>query len=251
MKTFEIKNAGTIEYELLDEFGNQTQTIEEFLIGIIKFIAKQSVPYYTETNGKDHIFLDSEGELNTVVTQAITDNTILFKREFPMWREYSTTKSGNLDYWIQYDNIAIAMELKLAHKGSIQGDCNVKQSIYDHFNKALKQLENIETTDLFFLKENTKGLLKLVFQEIVLYSKNTTMFDDSFESYQEKIKSSFNTLFDDTENNPKGLCFDKAPNMRCVWHLDKEIAYVKKGRFDEDRVYPSVGFIARIDYKEI
>jgi hypothetical protein len=102
MKKIELQNAGIIEYELLDEFGNQTEKIERFLIGIIKFIAEHSVTYYQKSNGKDQIFIDSEGELNTVVTQAIADNTILFKREFPILRVYSTTKKGNLDYLIQY-----------------------------------------------------------------------------------------------------------------------------------------------------
>ena len=46
MEKLNIKNAGVIEYELLNDLDEKTRYIAHFLVGIIKFIANQSVDYY-------------------------------------------------------------------------------------------------------------------------------------------------------------------------------------------------------------
>jgi len=248
MNKLEIPNAGIIEYGLMENFGENTPTISELLQTIIKGIAEKSVLYYKKTKGRDQLFIDSEGELHVGVTQSIAKLTPVFKTEYPVWREYSTTKSGNLDYWIFYNNIAFALELKLAHKGSFKGDCCVKRSIYNHFNRALKQLENVENNDILHIMEKTKGLAKIVLEEIIFYSKTNNADMELLEEYQQKIQNSFDTLFDTSKLNPKGLSFRKEPNMKALWYLDKNIALLEKGRFQENRLYPVIGFIGHVDY---
>lgn len=251
MKRWPITDAGEIQFELMKEFGEDTKIIKDFLSGIIKGIAKRTLEYYNLTKGRDHAFLDSEKGIQSTVTLSIADLTPIFKSEFPTWRAYSTTKSGNLDYWIFYKNIAFAMELKYSHKGFYRGDCCDDKGIYKDFNKALAQLENIEENKLLLFMDGTKAITKMVFHPIIFFSDAGRLqngFIDSLEKYQSNIEQSFNTLFDKTRANKKGYKFNQELNLKALWFLDKNIIYLKAGRKERNYVYPAIGFIGHIDY---
>ena len=252
MKTWSIKNAGKIQFEIMDDFGKDSQAIETLLKYIINGIAKRAVIYYNKIDKCDHVFLNSEGELHSTITLSIADLVDTFKTEFPVWRKYSKTKSGSLDYWIFYKNIIFALELKLEHKGIGRYNCRSSRRIFNGFNTAIEQLEGIENNQKLFFIKDAKGLVKIVFETIVFSTKSKNIHDDyndNIEEYNKKINDSFNDLVDIGRHQiDNKLRFNKKVNFRSLWFLDKNITYLKKGREEYDLLIPAVGYIGNIDY---
>lgn len=251
MEKWTVPNAGVIEFELMKDYGEDTQSIKEFLSEIINGIATRSVEYYNLTKGLDQAFLDSEKAFQSTITLSMSKITPIFKSEFPTWRTYSTTKSGNLDFWAFYKDIVFAIETKYSHKGFFQYDCCDDKGIYKDFNKALGQLENIEDNKLLQFMDGTKAIAKVVFHPIVFFSDADRIqygFRDDLEKYQKKIEYSFNTLYEPTISSKKGYKFDKELNFKALWFLDRNIIYQKAGIKEKNYVYPAIGFIGHIDY---
>ena len=136
-----VKDVGKIHFELKKDLGNNTKDVEKFLRQLIEGIAKHSAEYHSNTNGRDHIFIYSEEQLNSVVCPIIArDISPIFKMEFPIKRS-GKSRRGNLDYWVYTDNNVIALELKLAHISYSSKNFDEKKSIFNKYNKALKQIK--------------------------------------------------------------------------------------------------------------
>jgi hypothetical protein len=156
-----ISNTGRIEFDLLKDFGVNNTSVKAMLKQMIWGLAEQANEYYYKTDQQDHVFIDSEGELNGFITLAVSKLTPTFKTEFPALRNYSTTKSGNLDFWIYHDDTVFVVELKHSHMGFAQGKCKDKKSIFMKYNEALNQLKGIENDSSLTYLDHLNALIKI------------------------------------------------------------------------------------------
>lgn len=247
-----MPNYGRISFELLKDFGKDSIVIQRLLNQIIQGIAKRSVEYYHNTKKMDHVFLNSEGELHTTVTPAISNLTNTFKTEFPANREYSKTgRRGHVDYWIFYKNIVFLLELKLAHKGFARGDCTTSERIFDRFNEAIFQLESIYDDKLLSFIDGTKKIIKIGFETIVFGSKSPKIrvsFYNNPKKYHEMIENSLESLVKyKRHKNRSELKLKKSVDFKSLWLLNLDLTLIKKGRMPLDHIFPAVGFIGHIE----
>jgi hypothetical protein len=248
MEIWEIPKTGKIEFDMLKDLGVNNPPVKAMLKQMICGLAEHANEYYYKTCQRDHVFIDSEGELNGFITLAISKLTPTFKTEFPALRSYSTTKSGNLDFWIYHDNNVYLVELKLSHMGFAQGKCRDKKSIFEKYNEALNQLKGIENDDSLIYPYGLNALIKISLHAIVFHSDSSNI-KMSLDEIHTKIKSSFNTLFEPEicYSRDNTLRFKDTIDYKALWYLDESIIRIKPGRFAESGTYPAVGFIGHVE----
>lgn len=250
MERWEVPNTGEIEFELLRNYKEDQITIRDLLKTMILGIANRSKNYYELTGRKDHVFINSESELHASITPAIQELTPIYKTEFPVLRPESKSKGrGHLDYWIFYNNLSFAVEMKFCHKGAYKNDVKISDSIFKKYNEALKQITNIEQDRILQLMDNTKAIVKIVFETIVYDSSANRIqkgYHDNLEIMQKRISNQFEELIQMGQKPLKG--FNDTVDFKSLWFLDEDLIFLQPGREVKASVYPAVGFIGHIDY---
>lgn len=240
MENISIPKCGKIEFELDKDLGEYTGVIEDFLRHLIMGIAERSAKYHEATDGRDHLFTYREKQLNTAVCPVIANipPSCAFKMELPIKRE-GKLRRGNLDYWIMYNDIVIALELKLAHISYSGSYYLKKKSVYEKYNKALEQLENIEKDDVPYLLKNSTKLIKVVLEAVVFQkrSKNPINIErDELKQIQQDIQGKFNHLLTSGK-------FNRKINFHGIWFLKHNLVSIEDVIYEKYRASPVLGFI--------
>lgn len=243
MNNIEVPDCGKIEFELDKDLGEYTVMVEGFLKHLITGIAKRSAKYHEATDGRDHLFAYSEKQLNTAVCPVIAniEPSCAFKMELSIKRE-GKPRRGNLDYWIIYNDIVIALELKLAHVSYSGNYYMVKKSVYEKYNKALEQLENIEKDDVPYLLKNSTKLIKIALEAVVFQkrSKNPINIErDELIQNQQDIQGKLNHLMMSKKFNEK-------INYYATWLLKHNLMSIEDVIYKKYRASPVLGFIGHV-----
>lgn len=242
MDSTKIPEYGEIDFEMTKDLGKYTETIRGFLRNLIEGIAQRSAEYYRNTGGRDHLFADREKQFNTAVCPVVANigPSCVFKMELPIKRE-GKPRRGNLDYWILYNDVVLALELKLAHI-SYSGDYLKKKSIHEKYNEALKQLENIEKDDVPYLLKKSDKLVKIALEAIVFQKESKDKIklkENEVQEIQQDIRDKINHLI-------KSGKFNKEINFNAIWLLEEDLVPLEPVIYDKYRVLPALGLIGHI-----
>jgi len=109
-----INNCGKLGFDFSIGDGVGKRIVKDFSKNLIQNIVKRSTKYFDESNKKDHIFSYGERQLHSVLCPSIADLTHYYVMEHPVTRKPhgEDEYSGHIDYWINYRNYSILMELK-------------------------------------------------------------------------------------------------------------------------------------------
>ncbi len=243
MREWKIPNVGEIHLELMKDLGKSTEITEKLLKKIIEGIAIRSANYYKNTDGHDHLFTYSEKQLNTAICPAIAnDISLIFKMELPIKRK-DKKRRGNLDYWIFYNNIVFALELKLAHISYNSKDYTEKKSVFEKFTKALEQLDEIEEDKVLYSIKDTNRVIKIALEAIVFQKKSEkeiNINENELKEIQWDIEDKFNSLIKEDKK------FDKEVNFKSVWFPEESLVSLKPIVYGEYRMCPALGFIGHV-----
>ncbi len=231
-----IKNCGEIGMEFLKDDTEGTRVSRDFLKRLIFNIVKRSAAYFDETG--DNIFIYREKQLHSVVCPSIADVTPGYVMEHPLTRKPAGEDeySGHVDYWINYRNYSYVMELKHSYFAYKNADAP-RQGISDKFNFAIKQLNSVRKDECRYLSDDSKGLIKIALQAIVVYqsSQDDIVLDDLKEW---DFKKTFKQLIINTDLKNKS-------NFRSIWLLNEtliESVWYANG-FE---IYPAIAFVGNI-----
>ncbi len=230
-----IKNCGELGLEFLTEDGDGIRVSKDFLKYLMYGFAKHSTYYFDST--REHIFTYREKQLNSVVSSSIADITHSYIMEYPLSRKPpgEDKYSGHVDYWVSYRDFEFLLELKHSFWGYRNTE-KPRQSIYDRFNSAINQLQNIRKDECRWHTMN-KGIIKIALQSIVFYRSSKERISEN-DINDNNFPELFRKLINNTELKNKS-------NMRSLWLLHERL--IKPEEYDTCfEVYPAVAFVGKI-----
>lgn len=231
-----IEDHGKFGIEFSRIQGDGTRIAKDFVRELLKRIIRRSVKYYDETG--DYPFIYRERQLHSVVCPSIADITSVFLMEHPLKRKPSGEEeySGNVDYWISYDNYVFLIELK--HSYFTYRNANKpRESINRKFMDAIRQLENIRKDVCRDLKGSYNALVKIAL-EAVIFRKGSKAQISKKEMGCPDYRRFLEKLIDNTDLRRKS-------NFRSLWVLDERLVESIEYR-NSFEIYPAVAFIGRI-----
>ena len=236
MEFRKINNCGKLGFDFSIGAGGGRIVAKDFSKNLIENIIKRSTKYFDETDKIEHIFSFGDKQFHSVVCPSIADLTYSYVIEHPTTREphREDNYSGHIDYWINYRNYSILIELK--HSRFAYKRSNPNRDISNKFKKSLKQLKDIKRNECHFLTIN-KGLIKIALQTIVFYQQSQNRI-----SYKDLKDQDFEDDFDRLILNSDL----KKSNFRSLWLLHERL--IKSAKLGDNyfKIFPAVAFIGKI-----
>ena len=197
---------------------NINKIANEFLDELVNNIKKESRLHYIALNKQMHIFTRKELTGYSIICPAIYKISKWFNMQQQIKRN---GKPGSVDFLVNYKDYLIAMENKTDHMQiekypDLENDQGLFGAKSGKVTKVLKQIDGLELDKYDFLKENTKGLIRIALLSIV-FSSTLRKIDNNKNDVDFKIK--------------------KIPQL-IKEKYNKEFTYQRYWKFDEELKYP-------------